>query len=216
IDLILDKNGNFAWVDGSAWSTVYGWYPLNNIYDGQWHLISVTKSGSILNIYQDAVLVKSGTYGNSIVSNNNNLLLGTYSPTFAPINGLIDDVRLYTTALSVQEIESIYTGSSVNETNVVEILPEVTKLYQNYPNPFNPETTIKFDLAESANVMIDIYNINGQLVRTLVNGFKNAGTVTATWDGKDKQGSIVSAGVYIYRMSTDTGYNKVMRAVMIK
>ncbi|MBN2836705.1 MAG: T9SS type A sorting domain-containing protein, partial [Candidatus Delongbacteria bacterium] len=211
-----DKNGNFAWVDGSAWSTVYGWYPLNNIYDGQWHLISVTKSGSILNIYQDAVLVKSGTYGNSIVSNNNNLLLGTYSPTFAPINGLIDDVRLYTTALSVQEIESIYTGSSVNETNVVEILPEVTKLYQNYPNPFNPETTIKFDLAESANVMIDIYNINGQLVRTLVNGFKNAGTVTATWDGKDKQGSIVSAGVYIYRMSTDTGYNKVMRAVMIK
>lgn len=79
-------------------------------------------------------------------------------------------------------------------------LPLTTRLYQNYPNPFNPETSIKYDLKDDGQVMIDIYNLKGQKVRSLVNNVKNAGSYTEIWNGTDNNGKQVSSGVYIYRM----------------
>lgn len=73
-------------------------------------------------------------------------------------------------------------------------------LHQNYPNPFNPNTTIVFDLMESTPVSLEIYNMRGQLVKTLIDGKKNAGTHTAVWDGKDEGGLSVSSGVYLYKV----------------
>lgn len=69
-------------------------------------------------------------------------------------------------------------------------------LYQNYPNPFNPETSIRFDLMESANVTLSIYNIAGQEVATLVNGTLSAGSHTVNFDGGN-----LTSGVYLYRLT---------------
>ena len=71
----------------------------------------------------------------------------------------------------------------------------------NYPNPFNPSTQIRFGLPEASAVTLTIYNIRGQQVRTLVNGYLPAGYLTITWDGKDAQGSLVSSGTYLYRIN---------------
>ncbi|MDI3504603.1 MAG: hypothetical protein PWP64_1539 [Candidatus Cloacimonadota bacterium] len=90
--------------------------------------------------------------------------------------------------------------------------PAATQLFQNYPNPFNPVTSIKYDLAENSRVRMDIYNVKGQLVKTLLNQDMLAGTHSVIWDGNDDKGRAVSSGVYFYRMTMP---NKVLTNKML-
>jgi hypothetical protein len=83
----------------------------------------------------------------------------------------------------------------------VESTPTDFALLQNYPNPFNPETTIKYNLAEGANVQLRIYNIVGQVVRTLVSERQSAGRYQMRWNGTDDRGMTVSSGIYFYHIS---------------
>lgn len=75
-------------------------------------------------------------------------------------------------------------------------------LMQNYPNPFNPSTVIRFQLPVNTKVSLKIYNILGQQVRTLVEGYQKAGNHSIPWDGRDNMGRRVSGGLYIYRLET--------------
>jgi hypothetical protein len=89
-------------------------------------------------------------------------------------------------------------------------LPTSTEFYENCPNPFNPDTWIPHQLAEDAEVVINIYNIVGRLVRTLDLGFKRAGfyverDAAAYWDGRDDSGEKVSSGIYFYSVKTSMG-----------
>ncbi len=103
-------------------------------------------------------------------------------------------------------LESVSFSGEVETFNemvkTVEIpLPKNFTLHQNYPNPFNPQTTIKFELPEAQPVSILIYNIQGKLVRTLVNHANYpAGVHKVVWDATDDTGNAVSSGVYIYRI----------------
>jgi hypothetical protein len=98
--------------------------------------------------------------------------------------------------------------------------PAETVLLQNYPNPFNPECWIPYELAEPGHVVIRIYNISGELIRTLDLGVKEAGAYTtrsraAYWDGKNEAGEEVASGVYFYQLQVG---DKVMtkRMVVVK
>ncbi|MCH7496107.1 MAG: T9SS type A sorting domain-containing protein, partial [Candidatus Marinimicrobia bacterium] len=82
-------------------------------------------------------------------------------------------------------------------------LPGEFRLHQNYPNPFNSRTTIKFDLPVNTKVILKIYNILGQEVRTLLNASQAAGIKSIEWDGTDDRGNVVSSGIYLYRLETD-------------
>jgi len=94
-------------------------------------------------------------------------------------------------------------------------LPLVTELNGNYPNPFNPETSIKFALKEAGNVRIDVFNLKGQHVRTVVNDHLKAAYHSVVWDGKDTNGINVSSGVYFYKM--DTGeYTSIKKMILMK
>ena len=84
-------------------------------------------------------------------------------------------------------------------------IPKKFRLLPNYPNPFNPETWVPYELAADTSVTICIYNVNGQLVRQLDLGPKQAGSYigrekAAHWDGKDGAGQMVSSGVYYYQI----------------
>lgn len=82
--------------------------------------------------------------------------------------------------------------------------PDTFVLKQNYPNPFNPGTTIEFDLPESANVRLEIYNILGRRIRVLLNDApRPAGVHTEIWDGTNDAGVSVSAGIYFYRLQAN-------------
>ncbi|MDO9548052.1 MAG: Ig-like domain-containing protein [Candidatus Marinimicrobia bacterium] len=86
-----------------------------------------------------------------------------------------------------------------------ELIPDKFTLYQNYPNPFNPTTNISFTIPAASNVRLDIYNVRGEKVRTLVNNYYNAGYWTEVWDGKNSDGLAVPSGVYMLRMIFDGG-----------
>ena len=80
-------------------------------------------------------------------------------------------------------------------------LPTGFALGQNYPNPFNPSTVIPYEIPASAYVRLEVFNLLGQRLATLVDGVRPAGAHTAQWDGTDAAGRAVGAGVYIYRLS---------------
>ena len=81
-------------------------------------------------------------------------------------------------------------------------LPDGFALGQNYPNPFNPSTVIPYEIPASSHVRLEVFNLLGQRLATLVDGVRPAGTHTAQWDGTDAAGRAVGAGVYIYRISS--------------
>jgi hypothetical protein len=79
-------------------------------------------------------------------------------------------------------------------------LPSVAVLNQNAPNPFNPQTKISFVLDSQKNVQLNVYDLNGRLVRTLVDGIREAGENNVIWDGRNTAGDQVASGTYIYRL----------------
>jgi hypothetical protein len=88
-------------------------------------------------------------------------------------------------------------------------------LYQNYPNPFNPTTHIKFSLPKAGAVQLDIFNILGQRVLSLVDRELPAGHHTVSWDGTDSNSNQVASGVYFYRLKTDT-YEQTRKMQLLK
>ena len=95
--------------------------------------------------------------------------------------------------------------------------PREFALHQNFPNPFNPDTTIKYDLAESADVTLQIYNVLGQVVRTLVaSEVQNAGRYQIRWNGMDERGVPVSSGIYFYQIAADGKFSDVRKLMLLK
>ena len=82
-------------------------------------------------------------------------------------------------------------------------LPTDFALGQNYPNPFNPSTVIPYQLRVAGHVRLEVFNLLGQHLATLVDGVRSAGVHMAQWDATDAAGRAVGAGVYIYRLSSD-------------
>jgi hypothetical protein len=74
-------------------------------------------------------------------------------------------------------------------------------LGQNYPNPFAAGTSIRFALPEPSNVHLKVFNVQGRLVRTLLDAARPAGRYTVSWDGRDEAGRAVASGVYFYRIT---------------
>jgi len=103
----------------------------------------------------------------------------------------------------------------VKTTVVNRAIPTAYALHPNYPNPFNPTTNISFALPIDSKVSLKIYNVAGQLVRTLVNETMVAGTHTVTWDGINSNGEKVASGIYFYKLNAGD-YSKTMKMVMTK
>ncbi len=94
-------------------------------------------------------------------------------------------------------------------------LPSGIRLYQNHPNPFNATTKIYFALAEPSQVKLDIYDIGGRLVNTIVDDYFNAGGHSVTWNGVSRKGDVLASGVYLYKLEA-SGMAEVKRLVLIK
>ncbi len=82
-------------------------------------------------------------------------------------------------------------------------LPKEIVLNQNYPNPFNPNTTIEFFLPEGTYVTISVFNVTGQVIKTLINKTMPRGFSQVVWDGTDYNNNPVSSGIYFYRLNTE-------------
>ncbi len=86
-----------------------------------------------------------------------------------------------------------------NKQSSLSNLPLTFEISQNYPNPFNPKTTIHYQLSDEVKVSLKIYNLIGQEIANLVDGYKPAGYHFVTWNGRNSQGNKVPSGVYLYQ-----------------
>jgi hypothetical protein len=101
-------------------------------------------------------------------------------------------------------------GGVVGVKNIESKVPAAYSLSQNYPNPFNPMCNVQFSMYKAGNVRLVVYDVQGREVQKLVNEKLNAGTYEVKFDG-----SMLSSGVYFYRMATE-GFAETKRMLLIK
>ena len=112
-------------------------------------------------------------------------------------------------------IDNISVATTEGDLKPVVAQPRGYVLHDNYPNPFNPETTISFLVPEPASVKIDIYNVMGQQIATLLNSTVETGYHEVNWNGTNRSGKRVADGVYFYRMEAD-GYVQSRKMLLLK
>ena len=130
----------------------------------------------------------------------------TYSVRFTDAHGTAKIVMaIYKTSVGLADSTSAVWNFTITGVEKDPYgIPTEFALGQNYPNPFNPSTTIRFDLPKEAPVTMEIYNVLGVRVRTLLAGEAvTAGHHTMVWDGRDDNGSVAPSGVYLYRINAN-------------
>jgi hypothetical protein len=119
------------------------------------------------------------------------------------------------TRVAVPEFAGVIVALADGVQNESAELPISFALRQNSPNPFNPTTMIAYDLPAASQVRLEVFNILGQKVNTLVDEFQEAGSHSVVWNGVDNHGSAVASGVYFYRISAGAN-NAVKKMMMLK
>tara|TARA_B100001248_G_scaffold125881_1_gene94407 strand:- start:91 stop:2703 length:2613 start_codon:yes stop_codon:yes gene_type:complete len=95
-------------------------------------------------------------------------------------------------------------------------VPDQFELSNNYPNPFNPTTSINFNIPIASEVVLTIYNITGQEVAKIHNGYAQAGSYKAVWNGMDNLGNKAPSGVYFYELKAENHFHKVKKMTLLK
>ena len=146
----------------------------------------------------------------------------TYSLSPALPAGLAFDAATRTIAGTPQaaaETAYTYTVTDANGASAslaLQTLPATFVLADNFPNPFNPATTIKYALPQAADVELTVYNVVGQVVRTLVAEHQSAGRYVVEWDATNDNGHSLSSGMYFYRLQAGSEFREVKKMLLLK
>ena len=130
-------------------------------------------------------------------------------------NGLTNGVTYWYKLEDVDYSGNTELHGPVSATSIESAFPAEFRLYPNYPNPFNPVTTISYDLPDDGLVELTVYNMRGEKVTTLMQGKQAAGSYKLNWDGTDRNGGIVSSGIYILRIMSGS-YSRTSKMVFIR
>jgi hypothetical protein len=117
--------------------------------------------------------------------------------------------------VDLRNVDNEKTEINAPEQHETPFVPKAAALMQNFPNPFNPVTTLTYDVAQTGNVTIQIYDVSGRLVTTLLNARVAVGRHTVEWNGKNANGSLVPSGIYFYRMKT-AGYEATRKMILVR
>ncbi len=113
---------------------------------------------------------------------------------------LEDQIERTGDAIFVNNADSMFTVETI--ATGIDPLPFAVTALQNYPNPFNPSTEIVFNMAREGHASLEIFDVQGTRITTLVNGNVPAGPNQVTWNGRDSRGTTMATGVYFYRLVT--------------
>jgi len=147
-----------------------------------------------VNIIYDTQLLKQAHYMNAWDSSQNFIYLFGLGSEYQTLTDEYQVLKL--------DVSSITQSTGIQGSGTPPPNPKLIKV-SNYPNPFNPNTKIEYSLPKSGNVLINIYNIEGNLVKAFDQNIQTSGTYSIIWDGRNQSGQLVSAGEYFYQIIQD-------------
>jgi hypothetical protein len=189
----------------------------NNLYN-----VTVLYNEDDFEIYINGELDAFSSFSGSILTTTIDLMIGQVLPNEINPNdpkynfkGVLDDIRIYNYALSYSSIQSLYDFmTDVKEDNEIKP-PKNFRLTQNYPNPFNGQTNIEFQISNQSGVKLEIFNILGQKIRTLMNEEKSPGYYKVNWNGDNDFGNTVNSGIYFIKISADK-FSDIKKMTLLK
>jgi immune inhibitor A len=202
-DTGLPAQGLLIWhIDESKATNEAEWYP--GLSGSNHYEVALEQADGL---YQLELDVNSGNSGDPFPGS-------TLNTTFSAIS--LPSSDSYTGGATVVGVTNISSSASTMSADLIvgiaagidneeTTLPDNFELSQNYPNPFNPETVIRFNLPVGSEITLDVYNVMGQKVQSLVDGFVEAGEHQISWDATNSNGHLVGSGVYFYKLNTATG-----------
>ncbi|MFC1569544.1 LamG-like jellyroll fold domain-containing protein [bacterium] len=175
-----------------------GWYSAKSFsdaaYNGFWHHFAGTYDGSVLILYINGEFIATTECTGPINAVTDALNVGRNSQKPDRLyDGLIDEVRIYSRALTVEEIMALY--NLPTHIHTMNNLLHSYRLNQNFPNPFNPTTQITYSIPRSDYVSLRVYDLKGREIETLVTQIQSAGEYSVGFNA----GNLVS-GIYFYKL----------------
>ena len=177
--------------------------PVNPILMGdlEWHHVAATWGDGFVKLYIDGELINESAYVSTSYELTN-IFIGQMGNGDRKYKGKLDDVRIYSNVISAEKVDSLYQKLTVNINDSPVAKPQEFVLIQNYPNPFNPSTVLKYRLAETEYVTLNIYSVTGKQVATIVNGVQNAGDHELRWNAVSANNQALSSGVYFAKLKS--------------
>ncbi len=214
-DSYLPGSGLLIWhIDDGKSNNTQEWWPGQP--GSNHYLVALEQADGLFELehkydYGDGVDPFPGTLGNitfdaTTMPNSNSYTGGT---SFVKIDNISSSAETMYADLIVGF--SAATGDGSDE----GLVPATIELSQNFPNPFNPVTTIDFSTTVGTKVKLEIYNLLGQTIRTLVDKYVNPGISTTIWDGHNDGGHEVASGVYLYRLTAGSA-EQVKKMVLVR
>lgn len=153
--------------------------------------------------YRQSIKIFDITNSSILLEKNNESSYYTYPYVLDVDNdGILECVFLEYDYPNFNNFNYLVYDTGVNTGNIKETNELNFNLKQNYPNPFNPSTNIEYDLSEAGEIKVEIFNVNGELISTIVNEYQRPGKYTVKWDGTDDSGGKAASGVYFYRVTS--------------
>ena len=161
--------------------------------------VTVEYNGSDYEIYLNGHLDSFSSWSGDILTTTIPLTIGQMLPTDNNynFNGVLDDIKIYNFALSLQKIKDLYNITTGINDKYNSAIPDKDILFQNYPNPFNPATQITFTLHRGSFVTLSVYNSLGQKVSDLINKYMDGGEHSINWNAGN-----LASGIYFYTLRT--------------
>ncbi|GJM43707.1 MAG: hypothetical protein DHS20C21_05490 [Gemmatimonadota bacterium] len=165
----------------------------------QWYHLVTVFDGTTLCCYLDGAPVDTLPMALTITQDNRDLTIGADTPGVLEIfYGKLDDVRVYSRALSAADVLELYGGPATG----VPLLEEVAgvTLGPSYPNPATHRSVVEFALDRTRSIGLQVYDVRGRSVRSLLSGPVPGGRHSQEWDGRDDRGVPTPAGTYFFRL----------------
>jgi len=204
--IAVDANGNSYITSGFEESVNFGTTTLTSSGYLDIFVAKIDHNGNWLWAKQAGGAIDDCGYGIALDANGNSYVTGVF----------MESANFGTTTLTSSGDRDIFVAK-LEEVNSIS-LPDIISfsgIRSIYPNPFNPLTTIDYEISMPADVIIEVYNNRGQLVRNFILGYKEQGSYKLTWEGEDNNGCLCSSGIYYIRMQAGKEIY-IKKAVLLK
>ena len=212
-DTYLPGSGLLIWhIDDSQSTNNNEWYP--GLDSTNHYLVALEQADGLYELEHNNDLGdNSDVFPGSFNATSFNAVSAATSNSYTNGPSFVAVENISSSASTMYADLKVAFGASVNNND--QPLPTTIQLSQNYPNPFNPTTNIDYSTSTGGMAKVEIYNLLGQKVETLLDSYVNSGNGTVNWDGSDEFGNEAASGIYFYKLELGN-QKKVKKMVLMR